>query len=213
MCRKCRRSRRRRCAACCAPSTGLAQSAAEANGDHQVLLVKCTNDMQNSASGGGGKNRQAQETDLIFEVVRQDRRPDRRRGARCGALRRSVSPVRRGGWASRLFLRPCRFFKSCSSESRTCAGMLTSRPPDCMVSREVAKAKREFVQMTLKLAVAGEAESADDANNRRGIRPQALGHGAHAEQHVFAGVLENRPDDFLALDAELVDALREMGGG
>src|SRR6266403_5667746 len=67
--------------------------------------------------------------------------------------------------------------------------------------------------MALELAVAGEAESADDSNNCRGVRLQALGHGADAEQHVLARVLEDRPDDFLPLDTELVNALCEMGCG
>jgi hypothetical protein len=64
--------------------------------------------------------------------------------------------------------------------------------------------------MVLEIAVAGKTESTDDSNNGRGIRLETLGHGAHAEQHVLARVLEDRPDDFLPLDAELVNALREM---
>src|SRR6266403_266348 len=67
--------------------------------------------------------------------------------------------------------------------------------------------------MALELTVAGEAKPADDSNNCRRVRLQALGHGANAEQHVLARVLEDRPDDFLPLDTELVNALCEMGCG
>src|SRR6266478_464804 len=67
--------------------------------------------------------------------------------------------------------------------------------------------------MALELTVAGEAESTDDSNNRRRVRLQALGHGANAEQHVLARMLEDRPDDFLPLDTELINALCEMGCG
>ena len=67
--------------------------------------------------------------------------------------------------------------------------------------------------MTLELAVAAEAEPADDADDRCGIRLKARGHGAHAEEHEFARVLKDRPDDFLPLDAELVDAFGEMRVG
>ena len=64
--------------------------------------------------------------------------------------------------------------------------------------------------MVLEIAVAGKTESTDDSDNRRGIRLETLGHGAHAKEHVFARVLEDRPDNFLPLDTELVNALREM---
>jgi hypothetical protein len=39
---------------------------------------------------------------------------------------------------------------------------------------------------------------------------QALGHRPHAEQYVFTRMLENWADNFLALDAEMLDALAEM---
>jgi len=39
---------------------------------------------------------------------------------------------------------------------------------------------------------------------------KARGHGAHAEGHEFARVLKDRPDDFLPLEAEPVDAFSEM---
>src|SRR5256885_9696037 len=73
--------------------------------------------------------------------------------------------------------------------------------------------ERELVRMTLELAIAAEAEPADDADDRCGIRLKARGHGAHAEEHEFARVLKDRPDDFLPLDAELVDAFSEMRAG
>ena len=72
--------------------------------------------------------------------------------------------------------------------------------------------EREFVEMALEIAVAGEAEPPNDANNCRRVRLQALGHGAHAKEHVFARVFEDRPDDFLPLDAELVNPLWKLGG-
>jgi hypothetical protein len=67
--------------------------------------------------------------------------------------------------------------------------------------------------MALKLTVAGEAEPANDANDGRGIGMEALGHCAHAEEHVFTGMLEDGPNDFLAFDAELLDALSKMPSG
>ena len=69
------------------------------------------------------------------------------------------------------------------------------------------------MQVALKLPVTAEAEPTDDADDRCGICLKACGHGAHAEEHEFARVLEDRPDDFLALDAELIDALSELRGG
>ena len=39
---------------------------------------------------------------------------------------------------------------------------------------------------------------------------EAFGHGADTEEDVFARMLEDGPDDFLAFDAELVDALCKM---
>src|SRR6202171_1954649 len=69
------------------------------------------------------------------------------------------------------------------------------------------------MQMTLKLAVTAEAETADDADDRCGISLKARGHGAHAEEHELTRVLEDRPDNFLALDAELIDALNEIRSG
>jgi len=47
---------------------------------------------------------------------------------------------------------PCRFFKSCSSESRTCDGIFPSLLRDCMVSRDCGVGQGKLVQMTLKLA-------------------------------------------------------------
>ena len=64
--------------------------------------------------------------------------------------------------------------------------------------------------MALEITVAGEAEPSDDSNNRRRVRLQAQGHGTDAEEYVFARMLEDRPDDFLPFDTELVNALREV---
>src|SRR5437899_8679516 len=66
--------------------------------------------------------------------------------------------------------------------------------------------------MTLKLAVAPKSEPADDAHDRRGISLKARRHRPHAEENIFARVLQDRPDNFLALDAEFIDALSEMRG-
>src|SRR5882762_659111 len=67
--------------------------------------------------------------------------------------------------------------------------------------------------MTLKLAVTAEAEPADDADDRCGICLKTRGHGAHAEEHEFARVLQDRPDNFLALDAEPIDTLSKIRSG
>jgi len=69
--------------------------------------------------------------------------------------------------------------------------------------------QRKLVKMVLEFTIAPEPEAAHDAHNRGGIRGQALGDGPHAEEHVFARVLERRTNDFLALYAQLLDALRE----
>jgi len=68
------------------------------------------------------------------------------------------------------------------------------------------------MQMALKFAVTAEAKPTDNADHRGGIRLKAHGHGAHAEEHVLAGVLKDRTDNFLALDAELIDPLNEVRG-
>src|SRR2546425_1061325 len=52
--------------------------------------------------------------------------------------------------------------------------------------------EREFVEMALEIAVAGEAEPPNDANNCRRVRLQALGHGAHAKEHVFARLFDGK---------------------
>jgi hypothetical protein len=67
--------------------------------------------------------------------------------------------------------------------------------------------------MTLKLTVAAKPEATDDADDRCGIRPKARRHGAHTEEHVFTRVLQYRPDDFLAFNAEVIDALSEIRRG
>jgi hypothetical protein len=51
--------------------------------------------------------------------------------------------------------------------------------------------------MVLEVAVGSETEALHDTHNRGGIRSQALGQGADAEEHVFAGMFENRANDFL----------------
>src|SRR5436309_340332 len=65
--------------------------------------------------------------------------------------------------------------------------------------------------MMLEFAVAAESEPAHDAHHCGGVGLQPFGHGANTKQHVFARVLENRANDFLALGAELFDALRQIG--
>ena len=72
------------------------------------------------------------------------------------------------------------------------------------------KSEREFMQMMLKLTVVGKAEPSNDAHYRGGIGAQAFGHGAHAEENVFARVLEYGANNFLALGAEVVDAFRKI---
>jgi hypothetical protein len=64
--------------------------------------------------------------------------------------------------------------------------------------------------MMLKLAVASEAQAANDSNDGCGVGAQPLSHSAHTEQHVLTRVLEDRADNFLPLDAELIDAFREV---
>lgn len=67
--------------------------------------------------------------------------------------------------------------------------------------------------MALEFTVTDEAEPANDSNDSCRIRMEALGHGADAKQNVFAGMLEDGPNDFLAFDAELADALCKMLSG
>ena len=68
----------------------------------------------------------------------------------------------------------------------------------------------KFVEVPLKFAVTAEAESANDAHDGRRIGVQPLGHRPHAEQHVFARMLEDRANDFLPLDAQLLDAFAQV---
>src|SRR6266404_1844809 len=64
--------------------------------------------------------------------------------------------------------------------------------------------------MMLELAVTSEAEAADDAHDGSGVGAQALGHGAHAQQDVFARLLQDGTDNLLAFCAELLDAFRKV---
>lgn len=72
------------------------------------------------------------------------------------------------------------------------------------------KGEGEFVEMMLKLAIAFEAEAVDDADNGGGIGVETFRESAHAEEDVFTGMLENGANDFLALGAELFDALGQI---
>src|ERR1700723_2182695 len=62
----------------------------------------------------------------------------------------------------------------------------------------------------LKFAIAGKTETANNAHDRGGIGVQALGHRPDAQQHVFARMLENGANDFLALGAEVIDSLGKI---
>src|SRR6266404_2083898 len=64
--------------------------------------------------------------------------------------------------------------------------------------------------MMLELAVTSEAEAADDAHDGSGVGAQALGHGAHAQQDVFARLLQDGADNLLAFCAESFDAFRKV---
>src|SRR6266478_6730841 len=64
--------------------------------------------------------------------------------------------------------------------------------------------------MMLELAVASEAEAADDAHDGSGVGAQALGHGAHAQQDIFARLLQDGADNLLAFCAELFDTFRKV---
>ena len=66
------------------------------------------------------------------------------------------------------------------------------------------------MQMVLKLPIAAKAESTNNAHDGGWVCVQAFGHGAHAEQHVFAWMLEDWADNLLPLDAELIDAFGQM---
>src|SRR6266852_704513 len=64
--------------------------------------------------------------------------------------------------------------------------------------------------MMLEFAVTSEAEAAHDAHDGGGVGAQALGHGAHAQQDVFARLLQDGADNLLAFCAELFDAFRKV---
>src|SRR5258708_4053294 len=64
--------------------------------------------------------------------------------------------------------------------------------------------------MPWKVAGATKAGPADNTDGGRRVCLKAGGHGAHAQEHEFARVLKDRPDDFLTLDAELIDTLSEV---
>src|SRR5580692_3783782 len=66
------------------------------------------------------------------------------------------------------------------------------------------------MQMPLELAIGSEAQSLNDTNDRRGIRVQTLGHSADAEQYKLARVLQDGPDDLLALGAEAFDGFFQI---
>ena len=75
------------------------------------------------------------------------------------------------------------------------------------------------MEMMLKLPVALEAESVNDSHDGGRIGPQARGKSAHAQENIVARVLEDGANNFLALLAQLIDALSEInvcataGGG
>jgi hypothetical protein len=63
------------------------------------------------------------------------------------------------------------------------------------------------MQMPLEFAVTAETEPAHDAHDGCRIGFQTL---CHRPQHVLARVLENRADDLLALDAEMLHPLAQV---
>lgn len=75
------------------------------------------------------------------------------------------------------------------------------------------------MEMMLKLPVALEAESVNDSHDGGRIGPQARSKSAHAQENIVARVLEDGANNFLALLAQLIDALSEInvyataGGG
>src|SRR5690242_21914052 len=64
--------------------------------------------------------------------------------------------------------------------------------------------------MALKFAVATKAEAAHNPHDGCRIGVQPLRHCAHAEQHVFARMLDDRADNLLPLDAQLLDAFAQV---
>ena len=66
------------------------------------------------------------------------------------------------------------------------------------------------MKVMLKFPVTLESQAADNAHNGGRIGAQPLGERADAQQNVVAGMLENGPDDFLALDGEFVDAFAQV---
>jgi hypothetical protein len=73
-----------------------------------------------------------------------------------------------------------------------------------------SKSEREFVKMALKMFVGFETEAMDDPDDGGRISAKPLRESAHAEEYIFAGVLEDGPDDLLTFGAEFFDALPKM---
>jgi hypothetical protein len=68
------------------------------------------------------------------------------------------------------------------------------------------------VEVALELFVILEAQAMDDTYDCCRIRVEPLGQRAHAQEHVFARMLENWTNDFLAFGTELLDSLRQQRG-
>jgi hypothetical protein len=65
----------------------------------------------------------------------------------------------------------------------------------------------EILKVTLELAMSLETESAHNSDDGGGIAAQAVRSIAHGEKHKVSGTLERGTDYFLALGAEMGEAL------
>src|SRR5713226_1810924 len=188
---------------------GLAKTAAESDSQNQILFGEGANEVRDAARGGCGKYGQTEEADLVFQVFRE--RGGQVAGQQKNAAR-FVETFGQGGEALRVEA----VFQALQILEVLTEGITHVGRHIGIAAAGLHSVKRggeregEFVQVMLKFAVGGEAEASNNAHDRRGVGAQALGHGANAQEDVFARMLEDGANHFLALGAELLDTLGKI---
>src|SRR5579885_3145146 len=186
-----------------------AAALAERDADDDIVLVEGADEMRDAARTGAGENRQANQAQLILEILREVR------GEVAGDdhdAAGAVEALGKGDQAMRVqaVFEPLEVldvaFEGVADED----GHIPLVIAGLHGVERCGKGERQVVQVALEFAVAAEPKPADDAHDRGGIGSQALGHGANAKKHKVARMLENRADHFLALGAELVNAFGEL---
>src|ERR1700756_3080554 len=168
---------------------GLAETAAESDGYDQILFGNRASEVRDAAGGGSRENRQAEQAELIFQIFGED--GSKVAGQKDDAARFVEALGQRGeALCVQTIFQSLEIFQVLSKRIPHVLGHVGIAAAYLHRVERGGKSEREFMQMMLKLTVVGKAKPSNDAHYRGGIGAQAFGHGAHAEENVFARVLE-----------------------